>query len=107
MRIEAKTRRIVNEYLHGICQGYRPQIPMGDILTALRKAGLVAVQEDGREWAGLLCGREGQAHIDVAPVLTAKRQPDGLEFTPADNAMLCLSWYKMESGRYETNAYLS
>jgi len=107
MTINQKTRQTVNEYLHAICKDYRNQIPLGDIFTALRRAGLVAVQEDGREWAGLLCGREGRAMIEVAPVLTATRKPDGLAFTAADNIALNLSWYKMESGRYETNAYLA
>jgi hypothetical protein len=108
MNIPAKILRKVNDAISAICRGYRQQIPLGDIFAALRKEGLVPVQEDGREWAGLLCGKTGQARIDVAPVLTAKKEQDGLVFDPADNTLLCLSWYKMdETGRYETVAYLS
>lgn len=108
MTLAAQIRRHVNDALYALCKGYRNQIPLGDIFAALRKEGLVAVQEDGREWEGMLCGAAGQARIDVAPVKTAVRKQDGLEFEPFDNALLCLSWYKMEeSGRYETVAYLS
>jgi hypothetical protein len=108
MNIPAKILRKINDAIYAICKGYHQQIPLGDIFAALRKEGLVPVQEDGREWSGLLCGTAGQARIDVAPVLTAKKEQDELVFTPADNALLCLSWYKMEeSGRYETVAYLS
>ena len=108
MKIETQTRKKINDALYDICKGIRQRIPLGDIFTALRKAGVVPVQEDGREWEGMLCGAKGQARIDVAPVKTAVRKQDGLEFEPFDNALLCLSWYRMEeSGRYETVAYLS
>jgi hypothetical protein len=107
MNIEPKTRKKINADLYDICKDIRQRIPLGDIFAALRKCGVVAVQEDGREWAGMLCGQKGQARIDVAPVKTAKRESDGLAFEPYGNAMLCLSWYKFDTGRYETVAYLS
>lgn len=108
MTITAKIRKQVNDSLHAISLGYKNQIPLGDIFAALRKAGLVAIQEDGRAWTGMLCGREGKALIEVAPVMSAKVTPErDLTFKPADNVSLSLSWYKMESGRYETNAYLA
>ena len=108
MTINQKTRQTVNEYLHAICKDYRDKIPLGDIFAALRKAGLVAIQEDGRAWTGMLCGREGKAMIEVATVMSARTTPEhDLTFQPADNVALNLSWYKMETGRYETNAYLA
>jgi hypothetical protein len=108
MKIETQTRKKINATLYDICKDIRQRIPLGDIFTALRKAGVVAVQEDGREWEGMLCGQKGQARIDVAPVKTAVRKQDGLEFEPYDNTLLSLSWYKYEeTGRYETIAYLS
>lgn len=108
MTITQKIRNQVNTALHSLCKDYRQQIPLGDIFAALRKAGLVAVQEDGRAWTGMLCGREGRTTIDVAPVLSAQiNQEKTLTFQPVDNAALSLSWYKHETGRYETNAYLA
>lgn len=53
------------------------------------------MQEDGEPWQGLLVGKEGNTTFP----LVRDKQPVSSE--------LVFQWYKMPSGKYEINAYLS
>ena len=61
------------------------------------------LQEDGTPWQGMILGREGRASFNLAI--------DGTEndfgfYTAIENALV-MSWYKMQSGRWEVVAYIS
>ena len=70
---------------------YHIGIPLREISLVLNSAGLKLEE-------AILCGREGRATFDLFHVHTG--------FSVL-NTMLCLSWYKMESGHYEITLYLS
>ena len=107
MKIDRKTRQLINNRLYDLCKTYRRN-PLDGIFDACKENGVMPIMEDSREWEGFLCGREGRTLIDLAAIATAKKEGDAITFTPADNAVLVLSWYKMEvSGNYETVAYIS
>lgn len=97
-KITQKTRSIVNSNLHNICAIYHKQIPLETIFSILKSNGLIAIQEDKTEWQGFLCGADGTANINL------KCRNCGLEIS---NSMLVLQWYKLQSGNFEVNAYIS
>lgn len=84
-------RRKIANGLREICKRYHERIPLGDILTVAKDSGLNPIQEDGTPWSGFLCGDTGEALIEL----------DGVE------NLLVINWYRMESGRFEVNVYLS
>ena len=71
---------------------YCPEIPLDDIFQIISNHGGTVIQEDGTAWSGLLCGAEGETSFVIA----------GLK-----NIFLRLSWYKMQSGKYEIITYVS
>lgn len=85
----------VGNKLAEIGKTYWATIPLDKIFAAVRSAGYEPVDEDGEPWEGMLTGREGRAVIDL--------QKSG---KPVKEA-LALQWYKMESGKFEVNAYVS
>lgn len=96
-------RNRINRILSEVSKEYTQSIPLDKIFKALEDNGLVAIDEDGTEWEGLLTGREGRATIDVAFL---GEVPKDRMRTPIKNAKLVVSWYKMPSGKYETTTYL-
>lgn len=104
-KIPAIIKKEVNSDLGKICSGkYYDEIPLGEILEALEKNNVIALQEDGTPWEGILCGERAQTQIDIGAIWS--ENDEGI-YTPCDNSMLVLSWYRMQSGRYEINAYVS
>ena len=73
---------------------YFDSIPLKDIFRNASNHGYEAVDEDGQSWEGILTGREGRTIIDLKNKLSGK----------IDNG-IALSWYKMDSGKYEITAY--
>jgi hypothetical protein len=95
-------KKRMNKDLAEISRNYHRAIPLDDIFKSLKKEGVVPVQEDMTPWAGLLLGRDGRASIELV------RSDEFGIYHPVANAMLVLSWYKMEqTGNYEVNAYVS
>jgi hypothetical protein len=87
-----KNANKVNAQLADLSRIYHNAIPLNVIFDVCRAQSFEPVQEDGTPWAGLLCGREGRADIE----LTNTRK------------WLHLQWFKMEhTGRYEINAYIA
>lgn len=72
---------ILSEMNHNV---YHDGVPLDRINDALRCTGFDELEDM------LLCGREGRVHQSVGR-----------------NRWLLLTWYKMESGRYEVIAYVS
>lgn len=83
-------RNAANAALAILCRAYYDAIPLDALFAVARMVG-EPVQEDGTPWSGLLCGREGRAQFELA----------------TSRHCLNLQWYKMESGRFEVNAYIS
>jgi hypothetical protein len=74
----------VNEVLHKLGRSYHESIPLDLISALLEYNGFDALP------AMILCGREGHIHESVGR-----------------NRWLAMTWYKMESGRWEIVAYVS
>ena len=70
---------------------YFDEIPLSDIFDVVRRNIGEVVQEDGTPWSGILCGREGNSIFGIAGFASCLR----------------LSWYRMQSGRYEIVVYVS
>jgi hypothetical protein len=73
---------------------YHDCIPTTLLFGILRTNGFEPVQEDGTPWAGIFCGHEGRAVIDLAWAGEVIRR-------------LVFTWFKMESGRFEIVGYVS
>jgi len=90
-------RSVVNGAISRLTVGmYFDKIPLDEIFAIMKKSEMEAVQEDGTKWSGFLCGKEGRAHIAFK-----------FEGEPFDKSVLYLSWYQMQSGRFEVVCYLS
>lgn len=95
-------RRIGQEVADVVRPTYFSTIPLMEIFAPIEAAGFAVLQEDGRKWAGFLCGCEAQAYFALG------RDPDEDGFyEEVGNAMLAISWYQMTSGRYEVIAYIT
>lgn len=82
-QLKHDTKR-ANEVLHKMGRVYHDSVPLADVSELLRWNGFEPLEDM------LLCGREGSLHENVGR-----------------NRWLSLTWYKMESGRYEVVAYVS
>ena len=80
----ARDTRHVNDILHEMGRASHDGVPLDRVNDALRARGFDELAPM------ILCGREGRLHEAVGR-----------------NRWLALSWYKMESGRYEVLAYVS
>lgn len=78
-----------------LCKEYHRNIPISAALAAAKAHGLHGVDDDGSPWEGMLTGRDGRAVIDLADA--AGKVVNGM----------AIQWHKMESGKYEFNAYLT
>ncbi len=95
-KIDAKTRKMINSELVMLCKTYHDQIPLTEIFDILKKNNIIAIQEDGTPFEGFLMGNNSSTTIDLT-----------IDGKNVNNSILSLSWYKMESGRFEINTYLS
>lgn len=89
--------RSINNYLYQVGKKYHDKIPLNDIFAKCKEHGYEAVQEDGTPWSGFFVGAEGHATIDLKEIATDK----------LSRHTLSVSWYRMQSGRYEVTAYVS
>lgn len=94
--IKASVRRRVADGFQIITKDYHFEIPLDCLFEVLRREGINPVQEDGSPWSGFLCGEDGRAYFDL-------QGQDGRSL----DYVLVVTWHRMESGRWETVAYLS
>jgi hypothetical protein len=87
-----KTKQIIQQGLNKISQVYHNEIPLSDIFGLIKSQGGIPVMEDGQEWQGFLCGKSSNATIQINGLNKIK--------------FVHISWYMMESGRYEITSYL-
>lgn len=101
-KISSRVRNILNPI-------YFDYIPIGEIDEALQDAGVVMLQDDNTEWAGIFISDEGNVFIRLASMDSANDSKNiAIPFyTPYENAGLFISWYKMTSGKIEITGYIS
>lgn len=92
MNTQAEKREI-NKLLYRFTMNeYFSSIPLDIIFMIVeRETNSKIVQEDGTPWSGILCGDDSRTNFTIA----------SRKYT------LRLEWYKMPSGNYEINAYVS
>jgi hypothetical protein len=98
MRISSKTVKTVNRMLAEYGKDYSERVPLVSILDTVKSAGIQAVNEDATDFSGMLLGETGRTTIELVSAISRE---------PIDNSLLVVEWHRMESGRYETNVYLS
>ena len=92
MKTDKQTKtKIGHEFSSLTYNKYFPSIPLSEIFQIIKNHGGLVIDESGQEWSGFLCGSSGHCVFDVNGIKTS-----GLNLT----------WYKMESGRYEITVYL-
>ena len=96
MKFPQKARRAVGKTLYAISREKHAGIPIDQIDQALRAAGFKLTQEDGEDYEGIFCGREGSATIRIAD----------LAGELVTNSLLALQWYKLTT-KLEINCYMS
>jgi hypothetical protein len=97
-----KTQRILNNKL-SIYNNYFNFVPLDEIFNILRQNNITVIQEDCTSWQGILCGEQGKLCLETAYTDSYKDKA----YTPIINVRLILTWYKMQSGRYEIVCYIS
>lgn len=105
-RLDASTRNKVNRELSKL-PNYHEGIPLDLIENILEKYGLLILQEDNTAYEGIFTGEEGRASIGLGYINTAHDENGLTAYTPIENSMLILTWYKMGSGKMEIVSYLS
>ena len=105
-RLNAPIRKKINRELTAL-PNYHEGIPLEIIEEILKKYNLLLLQEDYTPWSGFITGREGQADFTLGYFDTAYEQNGLTAYTPIENAALIMTWYKMQSGKYEIVTYIS
>lgn len=98
--IPQKEKNKINRQLYVATKGYQEKIPINKIADILKSYGYMLVQEDNTLWSGMFVGSSGNAFINIS------RSKNGV-LHPIHNAGLVMTWYKMQSGRYEIVAYIA
>jgi hypothetical protein len=84
-KMERKARKTANDALYAMCANrYHDSIPLNWLDGILKQNGFSETE------SAIYCGRDGSSNEQVG-----------------NHTWLALQWHKMESGRYEINAYLS
>ena len=105
-RLNAPEKKKINTQLRTL-PTYNPEVPIVEIEEILKNFGLLLLQEDNRPWEGMLIGADSQTTFEMA-YLDSAYEKDGMTFyEPIENAGLMLSWYKMQSGKYEIVTYVA
>jgi len=122
--LDPKTRKTINTGIHNIISPeyktmYFEQIPLQDIVDVLKNYNIIILQEDNTPWSGMLLGDEAsgifplayKTPIEPSVFLGTEDESEvdesNKQYEPIKNAELYLYWYKMESGRYEINSYIT
>ncbi len=108
-KLSAGDRQLCNKLLTDLTSPkyktrYFDSIPLGDIFSALKRRNIIVLDSDGTPWSGMLLGVRGQETFEIA--FGNNKDEEGF-YIPIDNSVLWMSWYKMQSGRYEIVVYVS
>ena len=100
----ASTRKLINRKLSGM-GSYFNKIPIKEIIDILDHFGIKVLQEDNTEFEGMLVGNNSHTTFPIAYAENVNYETES--YIPIENSMLYLSWYKMNTGRYDCVMYLS
>jgi hypothetical protein len=109
-KMKAGQKKKLNTQIYKILKPtYFKSIPLDPIFDMLEKNGVIVIQEDNTPWSGFLVGGVKRTEY-VNFALAWKDEMEmmhGLKaYKAIPNAMLSLSYYKMESGNYEVLGYI-
>ena len=89
---------------------YFKEIPLDQLFNVLEKEGVVPLQEDNTYWSGLLIGgvdRTQMINFNLGWANEYKKINGMKQFMAISNAVLTMTYFKMQSGKYEVIAYVS
>lgn len=89
---------------------YYHEIPISELIDGLKKVGVVVLQEDGTQWAGMLLGSDSHTLFTLGDANKATETEYGTVYEEFVNAGLALQWYRCESRfdrKIEVNGYIS
>jgi len=111
-RLITKDRKVLNREITGLTSPnnrtqYFESIPLDQLFDICRQWHLEPLQEDNTPWDGFLCGRQGQCSFRLGDTSNLDHPAGPCEMLEeVKGGCLQLSWYKMESGRYEIVSYV-
>ena len=85
---------------------YFDKIPLQPLFDILEKHGLIVLQQDQTKWDGFLLGGTKKTERVQFDLGVKALKDVGGTYPVITNAELQLSYYKMESGKYEVIAYI-
>jgi len=85
---------------------YFDKIPLQPLFGILEKFNIVPLQEDNTYWDGFLLGGVKKTERVEFALGVKDLKDDKNRYPVITNAELLLSYYKMESGKYEIIAYI-
>ncbi len=105
-RLGRATVKRINKLLANFGSGgiYYDEIPIKEIMRVLLKFNLEVLDDCGSIFSGFLTGSKGRTTFYIAP--KGSGDGEGLDASYEDT-VLSLSWYRMQSGRYEIVCYLT
>jgi len=108
-KINPADRKFLNKLLYDLTTPggktyYFDAIPLKDIDNILAKRNILLIDEEGSPWQGFITGRSGSDYFNIAYREVKNKEKLHLQI---GNSSLALQWYKMPSGRYEINTYLT
>jgi hypothetical protein len=110
-KLKAGDRKKVNTQIQKLLKPtYFKDIPLDGLFSILEKNGLIAIQEDNTRWSGLLLGgsdRTEMVHFNLGWKNESTKIHGMDVFMAVPNAVLTMTYYKMQSGKFEVIAYVS
>lgn len=108
--LKAGDRKKINASIQKLLKPtYFKQIPLDKIFKILEKNGIVPLQEDNTYWSGLLLGGSDKTQMVHFNLGWAKeyKEVHGMKMYQAiPNGVLTMTYYKMQSGKFEVIAYI-
>jgi len=106
MKITKIKKKINGEIQKFLKPTYFKKIPLQPLFDILEKYSIVPLQEDDTIWDGLLLGGIKKTERVDFTLGDLSSKDSKNRYLVITNAKLSLSYYKMESGKYEVIAYI-
>ena len=108
--LKAAVKNKINKGLQKVLKPtYFKAIPLDEMFKVLEKNGVVPLQEDNTYWSGLLIGGSDKTQMVNFNLGWANEfeKVHGMKMYKAvPNAVLTMTYYKMQSGKYEVIGYV-
>jgi hypothetical protein len=109
--LKVGVRKKINAQIQKVLKPtYFKEIPLDDLFDILDKNGIKPIQEDNTEWAGWLLGgvkKTEMVTFNLAWKDEYERDQGKKRYKAIKNAVLIMTYYKMQSGKYEIVSYVS